>query len=164
MQPEERSIAVTASAELPREFATDHYTEDHLSAVSPILLVEDNAADRLLIRESLRYHGVNPMLFVATDGDEAIRLLDQIEMSALPCPDLIILDVNLPKRSGFDVLGRLRRSPACSGVPVAVISSSQAASDKSQATSLGASIYITKPSNLDQFLAIGKELKQLMNS
>jgi chemotaxis family two-component system response regulator Rcp1 len=127
-----------------------------------IVLVDDNPADVLLVREALAWHGVISTLLVAEDGDEAIRYIDEIDAASLPCPDLIVLDLNLPKKTGFQVLERLRASPMCGGRPAAILSSSAAAADRKKAERLGASCYICKPSNLDDFLSIGKELKQML--
>ena len=62
-----------------------------------VLLAEDNEADVFLIRQALADHGVNAQLFVAADGEEAILLMDEIDNTLLPCPELIVLDLNLPK-------------------------------------------------------------------
>ena len=75
-----------------------------------IIVVEDNPADILLLKEALLCHDINSCLFVCADGDEAIRFIEDIDSSDLPCPDLIILDLNLPRKSGFDVLRRVRAS------------------------------------------------------
>ena len=77
------------------------------------------------------------------------------------CPNLMIIDLNLPRRSGREVLELMRRGARCRTVPVVVLSSSDAAQDKEAATRLGASKYISKPSRLDEFLAIGAILRDL---
>ena len=66
---------------------------------STIVLVEDNPTDVMLFREALQWHGVNPTLLVLRDGDEAIRFLDRIEDGEVPCPDMIVLDINLPEKA-----------------------------------------------------------------
>ena len=127
-----------------------------------IVLVEDNPADVLLLREALASHGVESSLFVANDGDEAIRFIDEIEKTRLRCPDLIILDLNLPRKSGFEVLQKVRATSRCCERPVVILSSSGAATDREQAARLGASCYIRKPSTLKDFLAIGAQLKAIL--
>jgi CheY-like chemotaxis protein len=132
------------------------------SGHTTIILVEDNPADILLLREALASHQVKSAIFIAHDGDEAIRFLDEIDRTPLPCPDMIILDLNLPRKSGFEVLQRVRSSAKCSKKPVVILSSSEAARDREQAARLGASCYIRKPSSLDDFMAIGGQLKAML--
>jgi CheY-like chemotaxis protein len=146
--------------------AAENEVDSHRTGRTPgqvfIVLVDDNPADVLLVREALAWHGVISTLLVAEDGDEAIRYIDEIDAASLPCPDLIVLDLNLPKKTGFQVLERLRASPMCCSRPAAILSSSAAAADRNKAERLGASCYICKPSNLEDFLSIGKELKQML--
>ena len=102
---------------------------------------------------------VHCRLSVLADGELAFTYLDQVDAGAADCPSLFILDLNLPKRPGTDVLTRIRRSPVCKDVPVVVLSSSATVKDKEEARLLGANSYITKPSDLDAFLNIGELLK-----
>ena len=127
-----------------------------------IVLVDDNPADVLLVREALAWHEVKSDLMIARDGDEAISLLEEIESKLLPCPDLVVLDLNLPRKNGFDVLQRMRSSARCAATPVAILSSSDAPSDKQRAQKLGASRYFQKPSNLQDFMDIGAKLKEML--
>ncbi len=127
-----------------------------------IMLVEDNPADVALLSEALASHKVETPLFVARDGDEGIRALDAIDESCIPCPDLIVLDLNLPRKSGFAVLERVRASRKCSQKPVVVFSSSDAEEDREQARRLGASFYIRKPSTLKDLMSIGEVLKKML--
>lgn len=126
-------------------------------------MVEDNSGDVALIRQSLTEHGVELDVVVMTDGEKAVRFMDDVDAGAVPCPVLVTLDLNLPKRSGREVLLRIRESQFCRNVPVAIFSSSDAAKDKEEAASLGANRYIKKPSNLDDFLKIGSVLNALLN-
>jgi DNA-binding response OmpR family regulator len=127
-----------------------------------IMLVEDNPADVTLLGEALASQQVDASLCVAHDGDEGIRLLDAIDESSVPCPDLIVLDLNLPRKSGFAVLERVRSSRKCNRKPVVVFSSSDATEDKEQAWRLGASHYLRKPSTLKELMLIGEVLKQIL--
>jgi CheY-like chemotaxis protein len=127
-----------------------------------IVLVDDNPGDVYLVREALATYEVNSRILIAKDGDEAIRFLDQIDAEELPCPDLLVLDLNLPRKTGFQVLERVRSSPECGTKPVAILSSSYALADRQKAERLGASRYICKPSNLHDFMLIGKELKEML--
>jgi DNA-binding response OmpR family regulator len=129
-----------------------------------ILLVDDNPADVLLVREALKWHEVNSEVIVARDGDDAIHLIDEIDTSRMPCPSLVILDLNLPRKTGFEVLERVRASAGCAEIPVVVLSSSDAISDRQKAKLLGASQYIQKPSNLQEFMSIGARLKDILAS
>jgi DNA-binding response OmpR family regulator len=126
------------------------------------MLVEDNPADVALLREALASHEVEDRLLVAHDGDEGIRILDAIDESHMPCPDLIVLDLNLPRKSGFAVLERVRSSWKCHQKPVVVFSSSDAEEDRDLARRLGASRYLRKPSTLSDLMAIGGVLKQIL--
>lgn len=127
-----------------------------------MLLVEDNSGDVTLIRETLRENGVGARLYVATDGEEAIDLIEQIDRQEVRCPDLILLDLNLPKRTGYEVLERLRSSPQCAQRPVVILSSSNAPQDKEQTTRLGATKYITKPSSLEDLMNVGLAVRELL--
>jgi len=127
-----------------------------------IVLVDDNPADVLLVREALAWHQVKSDLMIARDGDEAIHLVEEMDSGTRPCPDLVVLDLNLPRKSGFEVLERMRGSERCAEVPVAILSSSDAPNDKQKAQRLGASRYFQKPSNLQDFMSIGAKLKQML--
>ena len=157
-----RNAGVAEEERPATEDRSDPERTSRVSGQAFIVLVDDNPADVLLVREALAWNGVVSTLLVAEDGDEAIRYIDEIDAASLPCPDLIVLDLNLPKKTGFQVLERLRASPMCGSRPAAILSSSGAAADRKRAERLGASCYICKPSNLDDFLSIGKELKQML--
>ncbi len=100
---------------------------------------------------------------MAVDGDEAADAIDQIDAEAMPVPELIILDLNLPKRSGHEVLGHIRDSVQCANQPVIILTSSDAPKDREEAARLGATLYIQKPSNLEDFMKIGAEFKRLLS-
>jgi CheY-like chemotaxis protein len=122
-----------------------------------ILLAEDNPADVYLIEEALREHGVNFNIHVAEDGEAAIRLLSKDEIQ----PDIVLLDLNMPKRSGSEVLDRLRAKPGAADIPVIILTSSDSPSDREEAMRLGATRYIRKPTGLDEFIQIGATIKEL---
>lgn len=124
-----------------------------------IVVIEDNRADVQLLRYALEAAAITAELYVLADGDQACRYLEDIIAGKAQCPTLFILDFNLPKKSGREVLQRLRENRVCRGVPVVVFSSSAAEQDKQAAASLGANRYITKPSNLDEFLKVGELLR-----
>jgi len=101
-------------------------------------------------------------LHVATDGQEAIDFIARAESTPdAPCPHLVLLDLNLPKRDGFEVLRRLRASETCRDVPVLIVTSSDSPGDLSQAAALGAG-YFRKPPSYDDFMKLGGVMKRLL--
>jgi CheY-like chemotaxis protein len=133
-----------------------------LTDVPTLLLVEDNDADVFLLQMALLEGEVAAQLFVATDGAEALILADEIDCSAVPCPDLVVLDLNLPKVSGLRVLERLRASPKCRDTPVAILSTCPLPSERREAARLGANLILQKPMKLEGFSEIAAELKTLL--
>ena len=128
-----------------------------------ILLIEDNPGDVLLVRESLREHGVRSELLVLSDGEKALHFVENLEEDkSAVCPSLVVLDLNLPKRNGHDVLKKMRQGVRCRHTPVIVLSSSDAASDRRGAAEMQVWRYIRKPSTLDEFMTIGAEIKQVL--
>jgi two-component system, chemotaxis family, response regulator Rcp1 len=126
-----------------------------------ILLAEDNPADVYLIREAIaKYGGFNNLeLFVVTDGEQAIDfVLRRGPFANVTRPDLIVLDLNLPKSDGVEVLRRIREHGATTHIPVVVFTSSDSPADRSATQLLGADHFITKPSDLDAFMAVGAML------
>jgi chemotaxis family two-component system response regulator Rcp1 len=98
------------------------------------------------------------------DGETAIQFIQEIDSQPLTCPDLIIVDWNLPKKPGRDVLECIRRSIICSEAPVAILTSSDAHEDKQDAMRLGASRYFKKPSRLSDFISLGAVFKAILES
>jgi chemotaxis family two-component system response regulator Rcp1 len=128
-----------------------------------ILLVEDNRLDVLLVQEALALHHVPAVLHVIEDGEAAIRFIDASDRDVqAPCPALVLLDLNLPKRTGAEVLRYLRRSRKCSGAKVLIVSSSDAPMERAAVQSLGANGYFRKPSSYDEFLRIGEVVLKLL--
>lgn len=130
-----------------------------------ILLAEDNPADAYLIREALGEHGIVLTLRVATDGKEMLAMLgEESPMISANLPELIILDLNLPCHDGIEILQKVRATGALKHVPVVILTSSDSPRDRKIATELGATRYLRKPSNLEQFLELGAVFKELLNS
>ncbi|MBC8166194.1 MAG: response regulator [Bryobacteraceae bacterium] len=132
-------------------------------AEAHILMVEDNPGDVLLLRESLEEHGVECELLVVNDGEKALALLEKVGSLTSRCPSLVILDLNLPRRSGQEILMLLRSFEACRDVPVIVFSSSDLPADREAAAALGATRYVRKPSSLEEFMKIGGVVKELLS-
>lgn len=132
-------------------------------AVARIFLAEDNPADVYLIERALREHQIAFQLDVAENGKQALSFLrhaDELVKERLP--SLIVLDLNLPQHDGTEILQRIRKSNSLAGVPVVVLTSSDSPKDQLAALESGASRYIRKPSNLQDFMAIGATLKELL--
>jgi chemotaxis family two-component system response regulator Rcp1 len=123
------------------------------------VLVEDNPADARLVRRALEEHGVEGEMAIFIDGENAIAFIEAMDSGSIACPDLVIIDLNLPKRPGREVLECMRLSERCSKVPVVILSSSDADEDKADAGRLGASCYLRKPLHLDEFLSLGAVFK-----
>jgi CheY-like chemotaxis protein len=127
-----------------------------------ILLAEDNPGDVLLLREALSNSALICELMVADDGQKAIALLQAVAADRTRLPDLVILDVNLPKHNGAEVLACVRADPAFAAVPVLMLTSSASPADQATASRLGANLYIQKPSDLDAFLSLGKVISTIL--
>jgi len=132
--------------------------------VFSILLVEDNSADVGLVREALEEHEVDCELLVIGDGDKAIRFIQALDSEPAVCPDLFIIDLNLPKRPGRDVLQSMRQSAKCKGATVVILSSSDAVRDRADALELGVSRYIRKPLRLEEFMGLGAIFKEMLEA
>lgn len=133
--------------------------EERRTAVE-ILLVEDNPGDVRLTREVLKEGKVLTNLTVARDGVEAMAMLRQEEpYTAVVRPDLILLDLNLPRKDGREVLIEIRGDPNLRRIPVVVLTTSAAERDVLQAYDLNANCYVTKPVDLDQFLGIVQSIE-----
>jgi chemotaxis family two-component system response regulator Rcp1 len=134
-----------------------------LDKVSRILLVEDNEADVYLFRKALENADLQFELTVMRDGAEALAFVRREgKYSASKVPNLVLLDLNLPKDGGIQVLRAIREREAFSNVPVAIVSSSASPQDRHETDELGVDRYVTKPPNLEEFLKIGQISKELL--
>lgn len=118
--------------------------------VPRILLVEDNEDDRVLAMHAIRSAGVPCEVEVARDGEDAIARLNAREPGQ-PLPALVLLDLNLPRLDGLEVLRRLRSDPQTRHIPVVALTSSREAQDVLKAYQLGANGYVRKPIDFDEF-------------
>lgn len=131
-----------------------------------IVLIEDNSADVLLFEMALQENDIPYQLTRFKDGQEAVdALCSPTEASENPIhPDAIFLDLNTPRSDGFLVLDKLRLNPRFADVPIAIISSSQATSDKHRTGIVGNVRYIEKPSQLEEFLmTVGGAVKEILH-
>jgi CheY-like chemotaxis protein len=126
-----------------------------LSRPVEILLVEDNDGDVGLIEEVLEEAKIRNILHVAKDGEEAILFLHGEEkFSGSPRPDIILLDLNLPKKDGREVLREIKEDDNLKNIPVVVLTTSGAEKDVIRAYELHANAYVTKPLDFDQFMKV----------
>ena len=128
-----------------------------------ILVIEDNASDVFLLDRALKKQDLRFDLTHLLDGGEALSFIRRQGIYAnAAIPDLILMDLNLSKYTGEDILCEIRAAKHLAGVPVCAWSSSRSRRDQSMLTDLGVSQFITKPSGLDQFMEIGKIIKDLL--
>jgi len=130
------------------------------SRLVEILLVEDNPGDVRLTVEALREAKVSNNMTVAKDGEQAVEILRQAgEYAETPRPDVILLDLNLPRKDGREVLAEIKVDPELRRIPVVVLTTSAAEEDILRAYNLNANCYITKPVDLEQFINVVKSIE-----
>lgn len=123
--------------------------------LAEILLIEDNPGDVELIHEALQTAKLLSHVSVAVDGEEATAFLNRQDgYLAAPRPDLILLDLNIPKKDGFEVLKEIRENSRLSRIPVVILTSSQADRDVLRSYDLRANCFISKPVDVDEFLSV----------
>ncbi|MEN6536659.1 MAG: response regulator [Bryobacteraceae bacterium] len=128
-----------------------------------ILVIEDSSADVFLLGRALNKQDRRFELISLADGDAALAFIRREGAYAnAAIPNLILVDLNLPRCDGVDILREIRQTKHLAGVPVCAWSSSQSRRDRELLTELGVVRFITKPSGLDQFMEIGKILKDLL--
>ncbi|MBI5505076.1 MAG: response regulator [Deltaproteobacteria bacterium] len=125
-----------------------------------VLMVEDNPGDVRLTREALRESKVRNRLHVAENGEAALDLLYRRGVHAgAPHPDLILLDLKLPRKSGLEVLAEIKADASLRRIPVVILSSSQAERDIVHSYDLHANAYVTKPVGLAEFISVVKSIE-----
>ena len=118
-----------------------------------------------LIREALAAAGVDADVFVVHDGQQATEFFDKSDSdNEAPCPDLVLLDLNLPKESGEDVLRHMRNSRTCKDALVLIVTSSDSAKEREATRVLGARGYFRKPSEYAEFMKLGPIVSELLTS
>jgi two-component system, chemotaxis family, response regulator Rcp1 len=126
-----------------------------------ILLVEDNPGDVRLTIEALRDGKVRNNLHVATDGVDAMAFLrHEGEYASAVRPDLVLLDLNLPRKDGREVLAEIKTDPELKTIPVVVLTTSRAEQDVLQSYQLQANCYISKPVDLEQFITVVRSIEE----
>lgn len=124
-----------------------------------VLLVEDDSGDELITREAFEENKVRNTLHVARDGEEALDFLFRRGRFAdAPRPGLILLDLNLPKYDGREVLARIKSDPELMLIPVVILTTSDAEEDVVRSYQLHANAYVTKPVDFDRFLGVVRQI------
>jgi CheY-like chemotaxis protein len=126
-----------------------------------ILLVEDDPGDELITREAFEHNKLKNNLHVAHDGEEGLDFLYQRgAYEDAPRPDLVLLDLNLPKYDGRQLLQKVKSDPDLSRIPVVVLTTSSAEEDIMRSYELHANAYVTKPVDLDQFMSAVRQIDE----
>ena len=126
-----------------------------------ILLVEDDPGDELITREAFEHHKLKNNLHVAHDGEEGLDFLYQRgQFEGAPRPDLILLDLNLPKYDGRQLLEKVKSDADLARIPVVVLTTSSAEEDILRSYQLHANAYVTKPVDLDQFMSAVRQIDE----
>jgi len=129
-----------------------------------IWIAEDNAADVYLIEEALRRQELDYRLATAGNGEDMLNMIASLDKDlSASCPDLFLIDLNLPRRSGDEILAQIRQSSRCAQVPAIVITSSDSPKDRARVRELGASFYFRKPADLEKFMDIGGIVRKFLD-
>jgi CheY-like chemotaxis protein len=128
-----------------------------------LLLAEDNLPDALIVREAIKKERLPVEVHVASDGEQALKFIQAAESDPdAPCPHVLLLDLNLPKVDGFEILRAVRASDKFKDIPVLVVTSSDSPGDRSEAAKLGAG-YFRKPITYVDYLKIGGIVRLLLD-
>jgi CheY-like chemotaxis protein len=118
-----------------------------------VLLVEDDPGDALIVREAFDHYKIRNTLHVVTDGEQALRFVRQAgEFADAPRPGLIMLDLNLPRRDGLEVLAELKADPGLRVIPVVILTTSRSEEDVLRSYALHANAYVSKPVEFERFM------------
>jgi CheY-like chemotaxis protein len=124
-----------------------------------VLLVEDDPGDVLMTREAFEHHRIRNNLHVVSDGEQAMLFLRKSgDYADAPTPGLILLDLNLPRRNGLEVLAELKADSNLLSIPVVILTTSQAQEDILRSYSLHANAYISKPVDFDKFTGVIRQI------
>jgi len=124
-----------------------------------VLLVEDDPGDVLMTRDAFGHYKIRNVLHVVTDGEQALQFLRRAgEYADAPRPGLILLDLNLPRRDGLEVLAELKADPVLKVIPVVILTTSQAQEDVLRSYSLHANAYVSKPVDFERFMDVIRQI------
>ncbi len=124
-----------------------------------VLLVEDDPGDVLLIREAFEFNKVHNNLNVVSDGEQALEYLRrQGPHAGAARPDLVLLDLNLPRKDGREVLAEVKQDPELRTIPIVVLTTSEAEEDVLKSYQLHANAYVTKPVDFERFVSIVRQI------
>ena len=157
----DRPSPSTSSASRPGQRRRSTYPEGVTVKATggALLLVEDDDGDALMTREAFEYYKIRNKLHVVTDGEQALQLLRRTgPFAGVPRPGLILLDVNLPRLSGLEVLAELKHDPELAILPVVMLTTSQAEEDILRSYKLHANAYVTKPVDFENFIAAIRQI------
>jgi CheY-like chemotaxis protein len=135
-------------------------TPEHVEVID-VLLVEDDPGDVLLIEEAFADNKLRNRLHVASDGVEALQFLRREgQHAAAPQPDLVLLDLNLPRKDGREVLAEVKGDEALRHIPVVVLTTSKAEEDVLRSYKLHANAYVTKPVDFERFIEVVRQIDE----
>ena len=124
-----------------------------------VLLVEDDPGDVLMTREAFEHYKISNVLHVVTDGEQALQFLHRTgDYADAPRPGLILLDLNLPRKDGLEVLAELKADPVLKVIPVVVLTTSQAEEDILRSYRLHANAYVSKPVDFERFMDVIRQI------
>jgi DNA-binding response OmpR family regulator len=134
------------------------------NAAARILIAEDNEADVFLVKAALTESGFDFDIHEASDGEQVLRIVDQVDAQGEGawCPEIVILDLNLPRYSGGEILDKFQNSSHFRGMPVIVFTSSDSPKDRESVAKLGVAEYFRKPQHFDEFMELGKIVRRLL--
>jgi CheY-like chemotaxis protein len=124
-----------------------------------VLLVEDDPGDVLMTREAFEHYKIRNVLHVVTDGEQALQFLRRAgDYADAPRPGLILLDLNLPRLDGLEVLAELKADPELKVIPVVILTTSQAQQDVLRSYALHANAYVSKPVDFERFIEVIRQI------
>jgi DNA-binding response OmpR family regulator len=146
-----------------RQDLSKHFQKGGTEVGSVLLFVEDNKSDVFLVREALNLHNVDVEMLVLDDGEKAVRWIENNDKSSSPTiPAAILLDLNLPRRHGAEVLEHIRSSNRLRETPVVIFSSSSSYRDRALAERHPSTNYFRKSADIDEFMGIGSLLRRVI--
>ena len=128
-----------------------------------VLVAEDNYADVILFQEAFEHHQIEHQMHIVTEGQAALEYVARMGTSEeTPCPDVMLLDLNLPKADGTSILREFRKHPKCEHTPVIVVTSSDAEKDRAKVAAFQVTRYLRKPSDFDAFMELGAIVRKAL--